>query len=103
MVCIRAAATKTAYGRARSFARIGHRRDFISAMADRRYNDDEIAEIFQKASESPQGTSLQRSGEEGLTLAELQEIGREAGISPEAVDRAARSLEVRPLSAIRSF
>ena len=28
-----------------------------------------------------------------MTLAELQEIGREAGISPEAVERAARSLE----------
>jgi hypothetical protein len=38
-----------------------------------------------------------------MTLAELQDIGREVGISPEAVDRAARSLEVRPLGNIRSF
>lgn len=73
------------------------------AMADRRYNDDEIAEIFRKASEGPQGTSLQRAGEDGLTLAQLQDIGREVGIAPEAVDRAARSLDVRPRAGSRTF
>jgi len=73
------------------------------AMADRRYNDDEIAEIFRKASEGPQGTSLQRAGEDGLTLAQLQDIGREVGIAPEAVDRAARSLHVRPRAGTRKF
>ncbi len=72
-------------------------------MTDRRYNDDEIAEIFQKASEGPQGTSLQRAGGDGLTLAQLQDIGREVGISPEAVDRAARSLDVRPRAGSRKF
>jgi hypothetical protein len=77
--------------------------DSFMAMPDRRYNDDEIAEIFQKASEGPQGASLQRSGEEGMTLAELQAIGREVGISPEAVDRAAKSLDVRPRAGTRKF
>lgn len=72
-------------------------------MPDRRFNDDEIAEIFRIASEGPQGTSVQRSGDEGMTLAELQAIGREAGISPEAVDRAARSLDVQPEAAVRSL
>jgi len=77
--------------------------DSFMAMPDRRYNDDEIAEIFQKASEGPQGASLQRSGEEGMTLAELQDIGREAGLSPEAVDRAAKSLDLRPRAGSRKF
>jgi hypothetical protein len=77
--------------------------DSFMAMPDRRYNDDEIAEIFQKASEGPQGASLQRGGEEGMSLAELQAIGREVGIAPEAVDRAAKSLDVRPRAGTRTF
>jgi hypothetical protein len=72
-------------------------------MTTRRYNDDEIAAIFQKAAEGPQGASLQSAGQEGMTLAELQEIGREVGISPEAIDSAARSLEIRPQAGVRSF
>jgi hypothetical protein len=72
-------------------------------MPDRRYNDDEIAEIFQRAAEGPQGTSLQPAAQEGLTLEDLREIGREAGISPEAVDRAAKSLDVRPRAGTRKF
>lgn len=62
-------------------------------MTDRRYSDDEVAAIFARAAESPQGTpGVARS--EGPTLAELQEIGREVGIAPEAVALAARSLAV---------
>lgn len=72
-------------------------------MTDRRYDDDEVAEIFAKAAEGPQAPSLQPPRDEGMTLAELQEIGREAGISPEAVERAARSLAVRPQGGSRSF
>jgi hypothetical protein len=75
----------------------------LEIMPDRRYNDEEIAEIFQRASEGPQGASLQRAGDEGMTLAELQGIGREVGISPEAVELAARSLEVRPSAAARTL
>jgi hypothetical protein len=85
------------------FARQPSARQSFMTMPDRRYSDDEIAEIFQKASEGPQGTSLQRAGDDGLTLAELQDIGREVGISPEAVDRAARSLAARPLARTRKF
>jgi hypothetical protein len=72
-------------------------------MPDRRYNDDEIAEIFRQAAEGPQGTSVQPATQEGMTLAELREIGREAGLSPEAVDRAAKSLDVRPRAESRKF
>ncbi len=72
-------------------------------MPDRRYNDEEIAAIFQQASEGPQGTSVQRTGDDGMTLAELQQIGREVGLSPEAIDVAAKSLEVRPRAGERKF
>jgi hypothetical protein len=72
-------------------------------MENRRYNDDEIAAIFQKAAEGPQSASLQAAGQEGMTLAELQDIGREVGISPEAVGRAAKSLDAQPRARSRSF
>ena len=61
-------------------------------MADeRRYQDDEVAEIFEAASLP----ALSRGGapsQDGLTLAELQAIGREVGIAPERIAEAASSL-----------
>ncbi|MEP7088128.1 MAG: hypothetical protein ABI884_12560 [Gemmatimonadota bacterium] len=72
-------------------------------MTDRRYDDEEIAAIFQKAAEGPQSTSLSAPHSEGMTLEELQEIGREAGLSPEAVARAAQSLAIRAPSDARTF
>ena len=72
-------------------------------MTDRRYDDDEVAEIFRKAAEGPQSLPRQAARDEGMTLAELQDIGREVGISPEAVASAARSLELRPRGAVRQF
>ena len=72
-------------------------------MENRRYNDEEIAAIFQQAAEGPQASPPQAAREEGMTLAELREIGREVGISPEAVDRAARSLDVRPRAGTSKF
>ena len=67
----------------------------LDAMTDRRYDDDEIAAIFRAAAEGPQAPLPQVPREEGLTLAELQAIGREVGISSDAVAQAASSLEVR--------
>lgn len=72
-------------------------------MTDRRYDDDEAAEIFRKAAEGPQSLPSQTSGEVGMTLAELQDIAREAGISPDAVASAARSLEIQPRASGRTF
>ena len=62
-------------------------------MTDRRYSDDEVAEIFSRASETEQQTRRQLPARDGLTLTELQRIGQEAGIAPEAVAHAARSLD----------
>ena len=64
-------------------------------MTERRYNDQEIAAIFRAASEGPQIPARSLPSDEGLTLADLQAIGREVGISSDAVAQAARALEVR--------
>lgn len=61
-------------------------------MAADRFNEDEAAEIFARAAEVETSGKQPVSGSGGMTLAELQEIGREAGLSPEAVAQAAASM-----------
>ena len=64
-------------------------------MPDRRYNDKEIAAIFRAATEGPPAASPREvPHDEGLTLTDLQAIGREVGIAPEAIARAANGLDV---------
>ncbi len=75
----------------------------FSLMAERRYNDKEIAAIFRAAAEGPQGMSPDVSPDEGLTLADLQAIGREVGLPAEAVAGAARALDVRQAAASRTL
>jgi len=68
----------------------------MSDPSGRRYDDKEIAAIFRAAAHGPsQQTGAGVPRDEGLTLAELQAIGREVGIAPEAVERAAMALDVR--------
>lgn len=62
-------------------------------MTDRQFNDDEVAEIFRRASETSQTAADALSPSSGLTLGALQDIGRQVGLAPEAVADAARSLE----------
>ena len=64
-------------------------------MADRRYNDKEIAAIFRAATEGPANAPPDVPRDEGLTLADLQAIGREVGIAPDAITRAAQAIDVR--------
>src|SRR2546426_9726879 len=65
-------------------------------MAERRYNDKEIAAIFRAAAEQePQNPQREVARDEGLTLSELQAIGSEVGISSVAVAQAARAVDVR--------
>jgi hypothetical protein len=64
-------------------------------MPDRRYDENEMAAIFRSAAEGPQSVEHNVSREEGMTLAELQAIGREVGIAPEAVAQAALALDVQ--------
>jgi hypothetical protein len=61
-------------------------------MADeRRYRDDEVAQIFETAS-APAASRAESSPGQGLTLTELQAIGAEVGIAPERIAEAASSL-----------
>src|SRR5437773_1206853 len=73
-------------------------------MADRRYNDKEIAAIFRAAAEQePQSPQREVARDEGLTLGELQAIGNEVGISADAVAQAARAVDVRLGTGSRTF
>jgi hypothetical protein len=59
-------------------------------MTERRFSDAEIAQIFERATS---GHALQGThAAEGITLAELQSIGKEVGIPAEQISRAALSL-----------
>src|SRR6266545_585244 len=73
-------------------------------MPDRRYNDKGIAAIFRAATELPSiAERAEVPRDEGLTLADLQAIGREVGIPADAVAQAAQALDVRPGAASRRF
>lgn len=61
-------------------------------MSERRYDDAEVTAILARASELPSSASPPSAAGNGLTLAQLQEIGREVGIAPEAIAQAARGL-----------
>jgi hypothetical protein len=61
-------------------------------MSERRYSEDEVAEIFEQATEAQKVAVRPSHPGEGLTLAELQAIGRDVGIPPQLVAKAARSL-----------
>lgn len=59
----------------------------------RRYDDDEVEEIFRRAASPAAGAGRTGASREGLTLPELQAIGREVGLPPERVAAAAAELE----------
>lgn len=62
-------------------------------MTDRRFNETEIAAIFERAAEAQHTSPRPLPSAEGMTLAQLQEIGREVGISPDQVAQAARAMD----------
>ena len=65
-------------------------------MTDRRYTDEEVAAILLRAAEGPQHPVVKSSRDDRLTLPELQQIGREVGLPPEAVALAAQSVDQSP-------
>jgi hypothetical protein len=72
-------------------------------MSERRFSEEEVSEILKYAAEvQDSGTSLLAPGS-GLTLGELQEIGRQAGISPEAMQVAARRVDMSVANPTRTF
>lgn len=58
---------------------------------ERRYGEREVAEILDRATD-PSADLKALGGSQGLTLAEIQQIGAEAGISPDRIASAASSL-----------
>jgi hypothetical protein len=72
-------------------------------MSERRFNDTEVAEIFERATTHQGGALRQSSSVEGMTLGQLQEIGREVGIAPEALEQAARSVDLADRRTVRRF
>jgi hypothetical protein len=72
-------------------------------MAERQYDDAEVAAIFKRAAESEHSVLPAPAEGKGLTLAALQDIGREVGIPPEAIATAARSLELGGRPVARRF
>ncbi len=64
---------------------------------ERRYDDQEVEEIFRRVAETGDGPARQSaSGGGGLTLRELQDIGEEVGFSKDQVARAAASVDLAP-------
>jgi hypothetical protein len=64
-------------------------------MPDRLYSEDEVAAIFERAAEAQQTARKQLTAGDspaGMTLAQLQDIGREVGIAPELIAQAARAV-----------
>lgn len=72
-------------------------------MTDRRYTDDEVAEIFKRAATAHPALPTERAVGDGLSLAELQEVGLEVGIPGELVASAAQSLESAPVVSLSRF
>lgn len=62
---------------------------------ERRYQEDEVREIFAAAADARESSRRALSSGDGLSLAELQEIGLEVGLAPERVAEAAAALALR--------
>lgn len=68
---------------------------------ERRYGEDEIAEILERATAEREAHPVASSGT-GLTLNEIKQIGSEVGIEPNRIAEAARAMAVKteaPVSA----
>ena len=63
-------------------------------LAGRRFNEREVAAIIKRASELQEVESIGESST-GMSLAELEQIAREAGLDPALVRRAASDLDTR--------
>lgn len=73
-------------------------------MSERRYADAEVSAIFRDAAAEAQRHLLAAgSAQEGLTLSELQSIGKEVGLSADAIAHAAVALDVQQSGTVRRW
>ncbi|MEZ4589269.1 MAG: hypothetical protein R2909_23080 [Gemmatimonadales bacterium] len=76
-------------------------------MSERRYSEEEVARIFEQAAHADQTARAESTGrsvapmDQGMTIAQLTEIGREVGIAPADIARAARALDLSAPQPIR--
>jgi hypothetical protein len=68
----------------------------MSEGGERTYSDSEVALVLKRAAELEQRRGSPRG--EGLTLAQLEDIAREAGLDPSLVAEAALELDAGPLA-----
>lgn len=61
-------------------------------MSERRYSDVEVAAIFEHATKAQSSDASQLTSAAGMTLAQLQDIGREVGIEPSIIAQAASTV-----------
>ena len=59
----------------------------------RRYTEEEVNRILEQATEVERSVGGSPVSAEGMTLAELQSIGREVGIAPESIAHAATAID----------
>lgn len=72
-------------------------------MSERRYSDDEVAEIFRLAAEATEKDQPLVPAASGMTLSEIQDIGREVGISAEQLVTASRAIDLSSQPTARRF
>jgi hypothetical protein len=72
-------------------------------MTDRRFNEAEVAAIFKRAAEAQQISQHHLPSGEGMTLIDLQDIGREVGISTDELAKAAKAIELSGRPTSRNF
>ncbi|MEO7361735.1 MAG: hypothetical protein ABI120_15495 [Gemmatimonadaceae bacterium] len=72
-------------------------------MTERRYNEAEVATIFERATQAPPSATPFNSATDGMTLTQLQEIGAEVGISADSIALAATTVEQPAPDAQRTF
>lgn len=72
-------------------------------MTERRFNDEEVAAIFERAAEAQHTSPRHLPSAEGMTLTQLQEIGGEVGISREQLAEAAKAIELAGRPTSRQF
>jgi len=70
-------------------------------MSERRYNEEEVRAIFERATSAQQAVRRELPASDGLTLEEVQAIGAEVGIPAALVRQAARSLDLAGTSHTR--